>query len=73
MWDYIRWLCKIDERMGSSSDKVSYACRRAIIRNESTHGVDLPTWHTPTEIEEMRKSVRCSALRLVEPRTGTRD
>jgi len=72
VWKYLAWVCGIDR--GSSYDTVSVSCRRAILRAEARRGVDLPTWRTPKEVQELRRQERRtqSSLRIVrEDRTGT--
>jgi len=74
MWRWVARLAAIsgDEHDGDATH-VSTACRRSALRHDSTRGVDLPTWRTPKEIEEMRRFGRRAALRLVPTRTGTND
>ena len=52
-------------------DYVSENCRVSHQYHADTRGVDLPTWHTPTEVNEMRRQARRAELRLVRKRTGT--
>lgn len=54
-----------------TATRVSTACRRAIIYNESIQGVDLPTWRTPEEVEELRRTELRGSFHVV--RTGTND
>jgi hypothetical protein len=53
-----------------SSTHISHECLLNIKREESTRGVDLPSWRTPKEVNKIRLAERKKTMHLVR-KTGT--
>ena len=68
------WLARCLSQWVTSrqDDHVSEACLTHHEYGEDTRGVDLPTWHTPAEVNQMRRQARRAGWHIVGKRQDER-